>query len=79
MCVNVLYTMVKVDEVECQRAARSQSLHSASKARLRQHTCDIFHIVHLRPADVNKILAVRLQCSWLKVIYFLDTMVLRGI
>lgn len=41
-----------------------------------QLTCDAFHVVDLRPADVEKVLAVRIDSSRLEVIYFLYTMVL---
>jgi hypothetical protein len=39
-------------------------------------TGNIFHVVDLGPADVDEVLAVGLQWSRLKVVYFLNTMIL---
>jgi hypothetical protein len=39
-------------------------------------TGNVFHVVDLRPADVDEVFAVGLQWSWLKVVYFLDSMIL---
>lgn len=39
-------------------------------------TSNVFHVVDLRPADVDEVLAVGLQWSRLKVVYFLNAMIL---
>lgn len=39
-------------------------------------TSNVLHVVSLRPADIDEVLAVGFQWSWLKVVYFLDSVVL---
>ena len=39
-------------------------------------TGNVFHVVDLRPADIDEVLAVGLQWSRLKVVYFLNAMIL---